>query len=43
MIRLKDVTAGYKGVEVIKNINIVYKKGSITSIIGKMASERPPC
>jgi iron complex transport system ATP-binding protein len=38
VIRLKDVTAGYKGVEVIKNINIVFKKGSITSIIGKNGS-----
>lgn len=35
MIRLKDVTAGYKGIEVIKNINISFEKGSITSIIGK--------
>lgn len=35
MIRLKDITAGYKGVEVIKNINLSFEKGSITSIIGK--------
>ncbi|NLM09222.1 MAG: ABC transporter ATP-binding protein [Clostridiaceae bacterium] len=35
MIRLKDVTAGYKGIEVIKNINLSFEKGSITSIIGK--------
>ncbi|NLM43561.1 MAG: ABC transporter ATP-binding protein, partial [Clostridiales bacterium] len=35
MIRMKDVTAGYKGIEVIKNINIYFEKGTITSIIGK--------
>lgn len=38
MIRLKNVTAGYKGVEVIKNINISFEKGTITSIIGKNGS-----
>jgi ABC-type cobalamin/Fe3+-siderophores transport system ATPase subunit len=35
MLRLKDITAGYKGIEVIKNINISFEQGSITSIIGK--------
>ncbi|GFN36635.1 ABC transporter ATP-binding protein [Tepidimicrobium xylanilyticum] len=35
MIKLKDITAGYNGIEVIKNINISFEKGSITSIIGK--------
>jgi ABC-type cobalamin/Fe3+-siderophores transport system ATPase subunit len=35
VISLKDVTAGYKGIEVIKNINISFEKGNITSIIGK--------
>ena len=38
MIRLIDVTAGYKGFEVIKNINISFEEGSITSIIGKNGS-----
>ncbi len=35
MIRLKDITAGYRGTEIIKNIDISFEKGSITSIIGK--------
>lgn len=35
MIRLKDIKAGYYGVEVIRNVNISFEKGSITSIIGK--------
>lgn len=35
MIRLKDITAGYKGIEIIKNINVSFEKGSITGIIGK--------
>lgn len=38
MISLKDITAGYKGIEVIKNINISFEKGSIASIIGKNGS-----
>ena len=38
MIRLKNITAGYKEIEVIKNINISFEKGSITSIIGKNGS-----
>lgn len=35
MIKLKDVTAGYNGFEIIKDIDISFEKGSITSIIGK--------
>lgn len=35
MISLKDVIAGYRGIEIIKNIDIFFEKGSITSIIGK--------
>lgn len=35
MIKLKDITAGYNNVEIIKNVNISFKKGTITSIIGK--------
>lgn len=35
MIRLKDITSGYRGTEIIKNIDISFEKGSITSIIGK--------
>lgn len=35
MLKLRDITAGYKGIEVIKNINLSFGKGSITSIIGK--------
>lgn len=35
MIRLKNITAGYKGVNVIKNIDISFEEESITSIIGK--------
>ncbi|NLK44981.1 MAG: ABC transporter ATP-binding protein [Tissierellia bacterium] len=35
MIRLKDVTAGYNGFEIIKDIDLSFEKGSITSIIGK--------
>lgn len=35
MIRLKDINAGYKGIRIIKDINISFEDGSITSIIGK--------
>lgn len=35
MIKLKEVSAGYNGVEIIKNIDISFEKGTITSIIGK--------
>ena len=35
MIRLKDITAGYKGIKIIKNINVFFEKGSITGITGK--------
>lgn len=35
MIKLNNVTAGYNKVEVIKNINIGFERGSITSIVGK--------
>ena len=35
MIRLYKVSAGYNGIEVIKNINISFSKGTITTIVGK--------
>ncbi len=35
MVSLKNVSAGYNRVEVIKNININFEKGTITTIIGK--------
>ena len=35
MIKLKNITAGYNNVEVIKNINIAFEEASITTIIGK--------
>lgn len=35
MIKLSNITAGYNKIEIIKNINIDFKEGSITSIIGK--------
>jgi iron complex transport system ATP-binding protein len=35
MISLKNVTAGYNNKEIIKNINISFEEGSITTIIGK--------
>lgn len=35
MIKLNNISAGYNKVEVIKNINIEFEEGSITSIIGK--------
>lgn len=35
MISLKGVSAGYNNVEIIKDINIDFKKNTITSIIGK--------
>ena len=35
MIKLKSITAGYNKVEIIKNINLIFEKDSITSIIGK--------
>ena len=35
MVRLKNVSAGYNKIEVIKNINISLEEGTITTIIGK--------
>jgi ABC-type cobalamin/Fe3+-siderophores transport system ATPase subunit len=36
MIKLENVTAGYnKQLEIIKNINLTFEEGSITTIIGK--------
>lgn len=35
MIKLDNITAGYNKVEIIKNINIAFEEGSITSIVGK--------
>ena len=35
MIKLHNITAGYNRVEIIKNINMDFEEGSITSIIGK--------
>jgi ABC-type cobalamin/Fe3+-siderophores transport system ATPase subunit len=35
MIKLDNISAGYDKVEIIKNINITFKEGSITSIIGQ--------
>lgn len=35
MIDLKNITAGYDKVEIVKNINISFDKGTITTIIGK--------
>jgi ABC-type cobalamin/Fe3+-siderophores transport system ATPase subunit len=35
MINLKNITAGYNKVEVIKNINVSFEKNSITTIAGK--------
>lgn len=35
MIKLNNVTAGYNKIEIIKNINIEFEEGSITSIVGK--------
>lgn len=34
MIKLKNVTAGYDNVAIVKNINIEFEEGTITSIIG---------
>ena len=39
MIKLENIYAGYNKVEIIKNINMTFEEGSITSIIGKMAVE----
>ena len=35
MIKLRNISAGYNKVEIIKNINVTFEEGSITSIIGK--------
>jgi len=35
MIKLSHVTAGYNKLEIIKDINLTFEKGSITSIVGK--------
>lgn len=35
MIKLNNITSGYNGVEIIKDINIAFEEGSITSIVGK--------
>lgn len=35
MIKLDNINAGYNKVAIIKNINIAFEEGSITSIVGK--------
>lgn len=35
MIKLDNISAGYNKVEIIKNVNIAFEVGSITSIVGK--------
>ncbi|NLJ96217.1 MAG: ABC transporter ATP-binding protein [Clostridiales bacterium] len=35
MVKLTNISAGYNKIEIIKNINITFEEGSITSIIGK--------
>jgi ABC-type cobalamin/Fe3+-siderophores transport system ATPase subunit len=35
MIKLENITSGYNRTEIIKDINIAFEEGSITSIIGK--------
>ncbi len=35
MIKLSNITAGYNKIEIIRNINVSFERGSITSIIGK--------
>ena len=35
MIKLENVSAGYYKIEIIKNINVTFEEGSITSIVGK--------
>jgi ABC-type cobalamin/Fe3+-siderophores transport system ATPase subunit len=35
MIKLNNITSGYNKVKIIKNINIAFEEGSITSIVGK--------
>jgi len=35
MIKLDHITTGYHGVAIIKNIELTFEKGSITSILGK--------
>lgn len=35
MIKLENIWAGYNKIEIIKNINLTFERGSITSIVGK--------
>ncbi len=35
MIKIKNISGGYNGIEIIKNSNLWIEKGTITSIIGK--------
>jgi ABC-type cobalamin/Fe3+-siderophores transport system ATPase subunit len=35
MIKLNNVTSGYMGINIIKNISLSFEKGKIISIIGK--------
>lgn len=35
MVKLNNITAGYNKTKIIKNINIAFEEGSVTSIIGK--------
>ncbi len=35
MIKLNNVTSGYMGIKIIKNISLSFDKGKIISIIGK--------
>jgi len=35
MLELKSLTAGYRGKEVVKGVNLTFREGEITTIIGK--------
>lgn len=35
MIKLEDISSGYNKITIIKDINISFNQGTITSIIGK--------
>lgn len=35
MIKLNNISSGYNKVEIIKNINIAFEEGTITSVVGK--------
>lgn len=42
MLELKDLSVGYDGCNVIRNVNLTFEPGMIYTIIGKNGSGKAP-